>query len=149
MSEKGGRAAGPAVMSPSTKSSVNFSPSGEVVIGAGTTAGVASHQLSSLIRDTDEKESAVHFTDVYSISKRLGEGAFATVYKVVHKTTGGLFAMKEINLRRIKSSHTKDMLMREIKLMKYVPIQKTHRHIRTHCHTQTHCPAHTGTHTLP
>lgn len=118
LNEKGGRAAGPAVMSPSTKSSVNFSPSGEVVIGAGTTAGVASHQLSSLIRDTDEKESAVHFTDVYSISKRLGEGAFATVYKVVHKTTGGLFAMKEINLRRIKSSHTKDMLMREIKLMK-------------------------------
>jgi len=110
--------AGPAVMSPTSKSSVNYNLQGEVVIGAGATAGVASHQLASLIRDTDEKASAVHFSDVYSISKRLGQGAFATVYKVVHKTTGGLFAMKEINLRRIKSSHTKDMLMREIKLMK-------------------------------
>lgn len=114
---KGGKA-GAAVMSPSSKSSVNFSPSGEVVIGSGTTAGVASHQLSSLIRDTDAKDSAVLITDVYHISKRLGEGAFATVYKVIHKTTGGLFAMKEINLRKIKSSNTKDMLMREIKLMK-------------------------------
>jgi calcium-dependent protein kinase len=58
------------------------------------------------------------FGDVYTIKKKLGQGAFATVYKVEHKITKGVFAMKEINLRRIKSAHTKDMLMREIKLMK-------------------------------
>ena len=50
--------------------------------------------------------------------KKLGQGAFATVYKVEHKLTRAVFAMKEINMRKIKSSHTKDMLMREIKLMK-------------------------------
>lgn len=58
------------------------------------------------------------FYDVYEYECEppLGEGAYATVRAARHKTTGKLYAVKEIN--RDDPSHTRDKCMNELVLLK-------------------------------
>ena len=56
--------------------------------------------------------------DNYNIIKKLGKGTFGTVYKVIHKTTGCIRAMKVIPKNNMKSGFTDDDIIQEINIMK-------------------------------
>ena len=43
------------------------------------------------------------YSDVYDIQQELGKGNFGFVHQVTHKDTGRKFAMKHINLRKLKN----------------------------------------------
>ena len=56
--------------------------------------------------------------DNYDIIKKLGKGTFGTVYKVIHKTTGCIRAMKVIPKNNMKNGFTDDDIIQEINIMK-------------------------------
>ena len=56
--------------------------------------------------------------DNYDIIKKLGKGTFGTVYKVIHKTTGCIRAMKVIPKNNMKYGFTDDDIIQEINIMK-------------------------------
>ena len=56
--------------------------------------------------------------DNYDIIKKLGKGTFGTVYKVIHKTTGCVRAMKVIPKNNMKYGFTDDDIIQEINIMK-------------------------------
>ena len=56
--------------------------------------------------------------DYYDIIKKLGKGTFGTVYKVIHKTTGCIRAMKVIPKNNMKYGFTDDDIIQEINIMK-------------------------------
>ena len=56
--------------------------------------------------------------DHYDIIKKLGKGTFGAVYKVMHKLTGTIRAMKVISKHKMKSGFTDDDIFQEINILK-------------------------------
>ena len=56
--------------------------------------------------------------DNYDIITKLGKGTFGTVYKVIHKTTGCIRAMKVIPKNNMKYGFSDDDIIQEINIMK-------------------------------
>ena len=56
--------------------------------------------------------------DYYNVLKKLGKGTFGTVYKVMHKTTGTIRAMKVIPKNSMKHGFTDDDIIQEINILK-------------------------------
>ena len=56
--------------------------------------------------------------DYYEIIKNLGKGTFGIVYKVMHKTTGTIRAMKVIPKNNMKYGFTDDDITQEINILK-------------------------------
>ena len=56
--------------------------------------------------------------DHYDIIKKLGKGTFGTVYKVMHKITGTIRAMKVISKNKMKCGFTNDDIFQEINILK-------------------------------
>jgi len=91
----------------------------------GNSSGVASHQRQSMVKDHD-LHSTVSVFDVYDGVPgsgaedciKLGDGGTAQVYEVTNKKSGTKYAMKVVNLTRIRDQSKKDMLLHEIKLIK-------------------------------
>lgn len=54
--------------------------------------------------------------ETYDIIKELGSGSFGKVYKVVKKTDGKVYAMKQIKMRELNSKE-KDNALNEIRLL--------------------------------
>ena len=56
--------------------------------------------------------------DYYEIIKKLGKGTFGTVYKVMHKKTGIVRAMKVIPKNNLKCGFTDEDIIQEINILK-------------------------------
>ena len=56
--------------------------------------------------------------DSYDIIKKLGKGTFGTVYKVMHKITGSIRAMKVISKNKMKHGFTDEDIFQEINILK-------------------------------
>ena len=56
--------------------------------------------------------------DYYDIIKKIGKGTFGTVYKVIHKTTGTIRAMKVIPKNNMRYGFTDDDIIQEINILK-------------------------------
>ena len=56
--------------------------------------------------------------DYYDIIKKLGKGTFGTVYKVMHKRTGIIRAMKVIPKNNLKCGFTDEDIIQEINILK-------------------------------
>ena len=56
--------------------------------------------------------------DYYDIIKKLGKGTFGTVYKVMHKKTGIIRAMKVIPKNNLKCGFTDEDIIQEINILK-------------------------------
>ena len=56
--------------------------------------------------------------DYYEIIKNLGKGTFGIVYKVMHKTTGTIRAMKVIPKNNMRYGFTDDDIIQEINILK-------------------------------
>ena len=56
--------------------------------------------------------------DYYDIIKKLGKGTFGTVYKVMHKNTGVVRAMKVIPKNNLKCGFTDEDIIQEINILK-------------------------------
>ena len=56
--------------------------------------------------------------DYYEIIKNLGKGTFGIVYKVMHKTTGTIRAMKVIPKNNMRNGFTDDDIIQEINILK-------------------------------
>ena len=56
--------------------------------------------------------------DYYDVLKKLGKGTFGTVYKVMHKTTGTIRAMKVIPKNSMRRGFTDEDIIREINILK-------------------------------
>ena len=56
--------------------------------------------------------------DSYDIIKKLGKGTFGTVYKVMHKITGTIRAMKVISKNKMKYGFTDEDIFQEINILK-------------------------------
>ena len=56
--------------------------------------------------------------DYYDVLKKLGKGTFGTVYKVMHKTTGTIRAMKVIPKNSMKYGFSDDDIIQEINILK-------------------------------
>ena len=56
--------------------------------------------------------------DYYDVLKKLGKGTFGTVYKIMHKTTGTIRAMKVIPKNSMKRGFTDDDIIQEINILK-------------------------------
>ena len=56
--------------------------------------------------------------DYYDIIKKIGKGTFGTVYKVIHKTTETIRAMKVIPKNNMKYGFTDDDIIQEINILK-------------------------------
>ena len=64
------------------------------------------------------KERECKVDDFVSLTRKaIGEGAFGEVYKVRHKTSGNLFAIKVINKERILKSNLLEQIKREVRIM--------------------------------
>ena len=64
------------------------------------------------------KERECRVDDFVSLTRKaIGEGAFGEVYKVRHKTSGNLFAIKVINKERILKSNLLEQIKREVRIM--------------------------------
>jgi serine/threonine protein kinase len=71
-------------------------------------------------------EPEPQITDFESFDRKtLGEGAFGTVYKVKHKVSGNVFALKVILKEKVQASNMLPQLRREIRIM----YSLTHPHI--------------------
>jgi len=88
------------------------------------TGGVAGKARQALIKDHG-LQSDVSIFDVYDgvphsggESKQLGSGGTADVYLVTHKESKEKYALKVVKLGRIRDQAKKDMLLREIQLIK-------------------------------
>jgi len=88
------------------------------------TGGVAGKGRQALIKDHG-LQSEVSIFDVYDgvphsggESKQLGSGGTADVYLVTHKESKIKYALKVVKLGRIRDQSKKDMLLREIQLIK-------------------------------
>ena len=55
--------------------------------------------------------------DYYDNLKKMGKGTFGTVYKVMHKTTGVIRAMKVISKKKLKYGFTDEDIMQEIDIL--------------------------------
>eukprot|EP00039_Didymoeca_costata_P000503 m.45877 g.45877 ORF g.45877 m.45877 type:complete len:531 (+) comp10305_c0_seq1:89-1681(+) len=78
----------------------------------------------NLVKDNNES-SPVRIEDVYdgvpgfgSKGNAVGQGGTASVYKIVHKKTGTPYALKVLNLMRVSDKAKREMLLREIPIMK-------------------------------
>jgi len=76
------------------------------------TTKMNSVQIMKEIKDGSKKEP---FSSVYSCHGELGAGAAGTVYRVKHKTEGGEFAVKSIDL---EDHLRKDHLLMEVQVMR-------------------------------
>ena len=56
--------------------------------------------------------------DYYDVIKKLGKGTFGTVYKVMHKTTGTIRAMKVIPKNNMRYGFSDDDIIQEINILK-------------------------------
>ena len=56
--------------------------------------------------------------DYYDIIKKIGKGTFGTVYKVMHKNTGIIRAMKVIPKNNLKCGFTDEDIIQEINILK-------------------------------
>ena len=61
----------------------------------------------------------------YKILKKLGQGTFGQVYKIIHKNTGNIRAMKIIPKNNLRPGFTDKDIIREITIMKNLD----HQHI--------------------
>lgn len=72
--------------------------------------------VSPSVQSGKERECAVE--DFESLShKAIGEGAFGQVFKVRHKQTGHLYAIKMISKQKIVMKNMLDQLQRELRIM--------------------------------
>ena len=72
--------------------------------------------LSPSVLSNKERECAVE--DFESLSNRaIGEGAFGQVFKVRHKLTGNLYAIKMISKQKILQKNMLEQLKRELRIM--------------------------------
>jgi len=86
----------------------------------------ASGAAQALVKDHSADEGGPTINDVYSgvpdqggaSGEKMGSGGTATVYKVVHKVSGQEFACKVVKLGRVKDVAKREMLMREIAIIK-------------------------------
>ena len=62
--------------------------------------------------------------EFYEIIKKLGKGTFGFVYKVMHKTTGTIRAMKVIPKNNKKCGFTDDDIIQEINILKTLEYPK-------------------------
>ena len=56
--------------------------------------------------------------DYYEVIKKIGKGTFGTVYKVMHKITGVVRAMKVIPKNNLKCGFTEEDIIQEINILK-------------------------------
>lgn len=105
----------------SAGSSPPASPAGSDAIKTRPSLGNA---RATLVKDHDETATAVQIEHIYDgvpgFSKPipLGQGGTAEVFKIRHKKTGQQYALKVLNLLRVSSASKKEMLLREIPIMK-------------------------------
>ena len=52
----------------------------------------------------------------FDVGKCLGEGKFGNVYKVIHKATNSLYALKKVKKDQIKEHKLEKQFMMEIKM---------------------------------
>lgn len=64
-----------------------------------------------------EKASKRDFNEVYRMEKKIGEGAFASVHRAVHKETGKVYAVKKIKKKQFDMQMARE-LEREMYAMK-------------------------------
>jgi len=63
-----------------------------------------------------EREATVN--DFESLSRKaIGEGAFGEVYKVRHKTSSNLYAIKVVNKEKVQNSNLVEQIRREVRIM--------------------------------
>lgn len=58
-----------------------------------------------------------HFSSVYELTQKLGDGAYGVVHKALHKATGQLRAVKTLNKKKLHKSQAKKMLD-EVEILK-------------------------------
>lgn len=58
-----------------------------------------------------------HIKSSYSILEKMGEGSFGKVYKVTHKQTGQVRAMKMINKENVKYQDDEKLFLKEIEVL--------------------------------
>ena len=72
-------------------------------------------------KDEEKNETAQESVyDKYQQLNRLGDGSFGTVFKVKNKTTGELFAVKEINKSILLNNSRRKKVFKEINILKSV-----------------------------
>lgn len=73
-----------------------------------------SNRLIPLVAPNVESGEVEYKTNDFEINDILGAGAFATVYKVTHKTSKQVFAMKQIKKDFIMQSRKIDQIKLEM-----------------------------------
>jgi serine/threonine protein kinase len=68
-------------------------------------------------RNMQSGQNLTKLQDIYEIQDLLGEGGFATVRRAIHKQNRNVYAVKSIDICKIKSN-TLDFLRNEISIMK-------------------------------
>jgi serine/threonine protein kinase len=83
------------------------------------------------------------FAAKYTLAEQIGKGASSTVWKCVHKETGGVFAAKVIDLRpfKFRERFSIDRLRREVEIMRRLEhpnIIHMQVHVTSSCSTTLH-----------
>lgn len=108
----------PALAPPPTSTATAPSPESSVAPSpVGTTESMADSASSSTTSITFGKRKSLprYELDHFIFGGPIGNGSYGHVRKVIHKTTGELFAIKEIPKKKVREQQMTEYLMREVK----------------------------------